>query len=347
MLQPFQAYLTTTAHIKVNYIPYYLKWVSDCYAFLDCPIGQAIGADQKQQFLKHISKRHEEWQVKQADYALRLYGYFLSRTREESSIDSSTAEEGRKRLEEDARRALRLRHRSYNTEKTYLAWLRHFCRFANGKAPQEWKGDDLQDFLTHLAVEKRVSAATRNQALNAIVFVFRHLLEKDIEGALQAVRAIRERLAEHLIQGIQYEKINEWYEMTQFEDIPSWEEYLVPGRRSVYDQVVYDSEIEREFVEGLEKMDDVKLYLKLPGWFTVDIPVGAYNPDWAIVMEERDAHGQPTGAPLLYLVRETKPENWKTSLRPEERRKIECGGRHFQGALQLDYKVLTRATELP
>ena len=189
---------------------------------------------------------------------------------------------------------------------------------------------------TLLEVFRRCQEKTRRAAL-----------ENPQEFALAAVRIIREKLAEHLIQGIQYEKINEWYEMTQFEEIPSWEEYLVPVGRSVYDQVVYDSEIEREFAEGLEKMDDVKLYLKLPSWFTVDTPVGAYNPDWAIVMEERDAHGQPTGGPLLYLVRETKPENWKTSLRPEERSKIFCGERHFQGALRVDYQVVTKASELP
>jgi type III restriction enzyme len=192
--------------------------------------------------------------------------------------------------------------------------------------------------LTHatlLEVFRRCQEKTRRAAL-----------ENPQEFALAAVRIIREKLAEHLIQGIQYERINEWYEMTQFEDIPSWEEYLVPARRSVYDQVVYDSEIERQFMEGLEKMDDVKLYLKLPGWFTVDTPVGTYNPDWAIVMEDRDQFGEPTGKPLLYLVRETKPENWKTSLRPEERSKIQCGERHFQGALGVNYKVVTRPSEL-
>ena len=68
-------------------------------------------------------------------------------------------------------------------------------------------------------------------------------------------------------------------------------------------------EVEKRFVEGLEKRDDVKLYLKLPRWFTVPTPVGNYNPDWAIVLEERDAHGQATDKPLLYLVRETKEYN--------------------------------------
>ena len=206
----------------------------------------------------------------------------------------------------------------------------------------------MAGLMEHATPPVRLTHAT-------LLNLFRRCQEKTRKAALEnpqgfaltAVRIIREELAEHLIQGIQYEKINEWYEMTRFEDIPSWEEHLVPARRSVYDQVVYDSEIEREFVEGLEKMDDVKLYLKLPGWFTVDTPVGAYNPDWAIVMEERDAHAERTGGPLLYLVRETKPENWKTSLRPEEQRKIHCGERHFQGALQVDYKVVTRASELP
>src|SRR2546426_70 len=125
--------------------------------------------------------------------------------------------------------------------------------------------------------------------------------------ATEAVRIIKSKLVDQLVGGIKYKKINEWYEMTQLdEQIESWQEYLIPAAHSVYDQVIYDSEVEKEFVQGLEKRDDVKLYLKLPRWFTVPTPVGNYNPDWAIVIEERDAFGQPTNRPLLYLVRETK-----------------------------------------
>jgi type III restriction enzyme len=114
----------------------------------------------------------------------------------------------------------------------------------------------------------------------------------------------------------------------------------------VYDHVVYDSEIERRFVEDLEHRDDVKLYLKLPAWFTVNTPIGEYNPDWAIVMEEWDEHGQPTGEELLYLVRETKDTTNLAELRPDERRKVHCGERHFR-ELGVDYKVVTAAHELP
>jgi len=90
-------------------------------------------------------------------------------------------------------KALRLRHRAYRTEKSYLTWLYRFREFVGGKRPRELEGIDVQNFLTYLAVEKRVSASTQNQALNAIIFVFRHVLKKDIEAYIGAVRARQKR----------------------------------------------------------------------------------------------------------------------------------------------------------
>lgn len=75
-------------------------------------------------------------------------------------------------------------------------------------------------------------------------------------------------------------------------------------------------------------------------------PIGEYNPDWAIVVEPRDAHGEPTGEQMLYLVRETKGTTNLDDLRPDEKRKILCGKRHFKDALSVDYKVVTSAEEL-
>jgi type III restriction enzyme len=165
--------------------------------------------------------------------------------------------------------------------------------------------------------------------------------------ATEAVRIIKSKLVDQLVSGIKYTKINEWYEMTQLDaEIESWKEYLIPAPHSVYDQVVYDSDVEKAFVAGLEKRDDVKLYLKLPRWFTVPTPVGNYNPDWAIVLEERDAFGQPTDKPLLYLVRETKSTTDLDDLLPDERRKIACGESHFQEALGVDYRVVTTSDKL-
>jgi len=173
-------------------------------------------------------------------------------------------------------------------------------------------------------------------------------LDNPFEFASAVVRVLKEQLADHLVNGIQYEKINQWYEMSELKEaIQSWEDYVVPAERSVYDKVEFESEIERNFVEGLEKMREVKMYIKLPSWFEVDTPVGKYNPDWAIVWEERDEHGDLTGKPLLYLVRETKSTTELDKLRADERRKIKCGKKHFEDALGTSYKVITSPSELP
>ena len=108
-----------------------------------------------------------------------------------------------------------------------------------------------------------------------------------------------------------------------------------------------NSEVEKQFVEGLEERDDIKLYLKLPAFFTVPTPIGNYNPDWAIVKEDIDEHGEPTGKENLYLVRETKSTTDSEELRLREERKINCGTRHFRDALSVDYKVVTSAIPSP
>src|SRR5579884_959861 len=105
------------------------------------------------------------------------------------------------------------------------------------------------------------------------------------------------------------------------------------------------SETERKFAEKLKQRNDVRLFVKLPAWFKVATPVGQYNPDWALVMEEVDAHGDP--GPLLYLVRETKSTTVADELRGTENQKIHCGEQHFRGALGVDYRVVTSADELP
>ena len=169
-------------------------------------------------------------------------------------------------------------------------------------------------------------------------------LKNPFEFASVASRIIKNKLADQLVEGIQYEKINQYYEMTQFMDIPSWEDNLVSSPHSIYDHVVFDSEIERKFVEGLESRGDVKLYVKLPSWFTVPTPIGEYNPDWAIVLEKRNDDEEVED--VLYLVRETKGTRILDDLRPDERRKIISGRKHFKDALGMNYDVIVNAKEL-
>jgi len=121
MFEAFRQFLLRKASIKPQYIPFYLKWVSDCYAYLDTPSDSRLSSEQKTQFLSHMAKNHEDWQVKQADAAFKLYDYFLSRELKRSSSGLPGAW---KDLEQRMGEALRLRQRSLSTEKTYLIGVR-------------------------------------------------------------------------------------------------------------------------------------------------------------------------------------------------------------------------------
>ncbi len=194
MIEPFKQFLSLKGGVQSKYLPFYLRWVTDCYLFLDIPLSQFITNEQKSQFLKQLGKSHEDWQVNQADHALRLYGYFLSRTSpDENGRPSATMINDWKAIEGKTIEAIRLRHRSYSTEKTYVTWLRQFQGFIKNKNPNDLDGKALQDFLSYLAVEKKVSSSTQNQALNAIVFLYRHVLDRDIEDEINSVRARQRR----------------------------------------------------------------------------------------------------------------------------------------------------------
>ena len=193
MLNTFQAYLVQTAHVKEKHIPYYIQWIADCHTFLEKEVPYAISNDQKHSFLSHMEKGHEGWQVRSADHALRLYSFFLNKDQYRLSSGRPLPSPDWQEMEKATRSALRLHHLSLNTEKSYITWLRHFQRFVKNKQSGEVEGLDLQHFLTYLAVEKKVAASTQNQALNAIVFVFRYVLKKDIEHMIGAVRARHRR----------------------------------------------------------------------------------------------------------------------------------------------------------
>jgi integron integrase len=194
MLESFKNFLSLKGKVNDRYIPFYLKWVTEGYRLLDIALSQPITNEQKGQFLKQLSKTHEDWQVNQADNALRLYGYFLSSQHPDKAGGiPETLINDWKAVEEKTIEDIRLRHRSYSTEKTYILWLRQFQGFVKSKDLKELYGKDLQDFLSYLAVERKVSSSTQNQALNAVVFVYRHVLEKDIEDQINSVRARQKR----------------------------------------------------------------------------------------------------------------------------------------------------------
>ncbi len=153
------------------------------------------------------------------------------------------------------------------------------------------------------------------------------------------VEIIKRELQKLILSGIKYEKIaGEEYEMRLFEEeeIISYLNNLVSVKKSVYDCIEFESEVERRFAEDLERKEYIKLFVKLPAWFKVSTPLGTYNPDWAIVKHEDST---------LYLVRETKSTKDFDKLRNNEAAKIRCGEEHFK-ALGLELKTIVSANEI-
>jgi len=87
--------------------------------------------------------------------------------------------------------ALQARHYSTNTQDAYLRWLRRFLEFHDMRHPAEMGKDEINAYLSHLAIEREVSASTQNQALSAILFLYRYVLQREVGDLGDLIRAKR------------------------------------------------------------------------------------------------------------------------------------------------------------
>lgn len=206
MLNAFENELASDKSLNSKHLPHYMRWVRNCYSYFRLPPTERLSQDQIHTYLSRLENSREPWQVKQAGQALRRYDYFLAR-KNPSVLPFTPDPEGWKELLIRTRDLLRVKQMALNTEKTYLGWLRQFQLFLGAKPPRQLVFEDMRRFLSHLAVDRRVAAATQNQALNAILFLYRHLLGIDDGEAINAVRAQKRRrlpvvLSPHEVQRV-------------------------------------------------------------------------------------------------------------------------------------------------
>ena len=162
--------------------------------------------------------------------------------------------------------------------------------------------------------------------------------QKFMDELIIIINKERHRL---MIDGIQYEKLtvreHEWsMQLFRKDEMKSYFEQCLEVKKSIFDRIIYQSEIERKFAQDLDKRDDIKLFVKLPSWFKIETPLGTYNPDWAIVKHEDQT---------IYLVRETKSTKNFDKLRNYETDKIHCGKKHFE-SLGVDFNIAISASEI-
>lgn len=146
-------------------------------------------------------------------------------------------------------------------------------------------------------------------------------------------------------RGIKYVRLpeDEWYTMKDLEpgDIRAYlgqNAWEPEHGKSLYNYVVYDSStVEKAFAVELDQTKEIEVFAKLPSKFTIDTPLGPYNPDWAYVVNEDGEH-------RVYFVTETKGGgNNDPHLRPTEQLKVDCAKKHFAalGVDDLTYDVRT------
>lgn len=143
----------------------------------------------------------------------------------------------------------------------------------------------------------------------------------------EAVRIINEQKATVIVEHLAYDPTEDKFELDIFTTGQTKQDFSKAGeklRRHIYDYVVTDSNIEREFVKELDASNEVVVYAKLPRGFLIPTPVGDYNPDWAISFKEG-------AVKHIYFVAETKGSISSMDLREIEKTKIKCARKFFDG----------------
>ena len=190
--QKLSAFISTRFKVKAHKIPYYLKWINQYLIF--SKKLQHDNDNPKLRYLNFLTSRYQNWQVEQADKAINIYMSFLKNVikktdTNEPSLDNSNWD----KVMFNMKNEIRLQNKSLKTEKSYLYWAKQFRNYADKKEPQIVNQTDVKAFLTYLVIERQVSISTQRQAFNAVLFLFRHILNKEITNLNTVAKAKSKR----------------------------------------------------------------------------------------------------------------------------------------------------------
>jgi type III restriction enzyme len=141
----------------------------------------------------------------------------------------------------------------------------------------------------------------------------------------EAIRIVNEQKATVIVEHLAYDSVEDSFNLDIFTTGQTKQDISKVGdklKRHIYDYVLTDSNVERQFVKELDTSSDIVVYAKLPRGFLIPTPVGDYNPDWAIAFKEGSVKH-------IYFVAETKGSMSSMHLRKIEETKIECARKFF------------------
>ena len=182
------------------------------------------------------------------------------------------------------------------------------------------------DLIGKLAEGTQLTRRTVADILRGInVAVFAQFKTNPENFIAEAVRLINEQKATVIIEHLAYDPVADQFDLDIFTAGHTKQDFSKAGeklQRHIYDYVLTDSNIEREFVKELDTCTDVVVYAKLPRGFLIPTPVGDYNPDWAISFKEG-------AVKHVYFVAETKGSMSSMVLNEIEKTKIRCARKFF------------------
>ena len=177
---------------------------------------------------------------------------------------------------------------------------------------------------------KRTTVVTILKKINPNQF---YLIRKNPEEFIaKCSKLINETKASLIINNIVYHKTEDRYDAkTVFTNSKESLRQTEILKKHIYDYLVSDSKVEKEFANALEASEEVTVYAKLPSGFKITIPNGTYNPDWAIVFDKDKVR-------QIYFIAETKGTNDTNDLKSIENLKIHCAEEHFAAISNCEVK---------
>ena len=182
------------------------------------------------------------------------------------------------------------------------------------------------DLIGKLAEGTQLTRRTVTEILKGInVAIFAQFKTNPESFIADAARLINEQKATMIIEHLAYDPVEDKFDIDIFTVAQTKQDFSKAGdklQRHIYDYVVTDSKVEREFVKELDTANEVVVYAKLPRGFLIPTPVGDYNPDWAISFKEG-------AVKHVYFIAETKGSMSSMELREIEKTKIKCARKFF------------------
>ena len=201
ILPDFQKFLLSRGFAAPKNVPFYANWVSKFLTFSNQ--GEELNQDLLfEKFLEKLKsqKNTADWQMRQARDAVKLYiTHFMADKK--TTSEPGKPQKGREipdisQVIQEMRKAIRIKHYAYSTERTYIDWAKRFFDYTLKVKKKDittsgLNSSDIRDYLSYLAMKRNVSSSTQNQAFNALLFLFRDILKITIDNLSQTVRAKR------------------------------------------------------------------------------------------------------------------------------------------------------------